>query len=42
MTIKLFKELMDKYTQNREKWILKNGTDEGFDDWFTDQVEDAE
>ena len=32
------KELMEKYTENRERWIAKFGTEEGFDEWFTKQV----
>lgn len=41
MTAVILKELMDKYTEYREKWISKNGTDEGFNEWFTKQVTGA-
>lgn len=33
-----FKELMDKYTSYRAIWIEKNGNDEAFDKWFTEQI----
>ena len=33
-----FEELMTKYNENRAKWIKLNGSDEGFDEWFTSQV----
>ena len=32
------KELMNKYDENRQKWIERFGSDEGFDKWFTKQV----
>ena len=32
------KELMQKYDENRQKWIERFGSDEGFDKWFTQQV----
>jgi hypothetical protein len=33
-----FGEIMDNYDQARERWIQEKGTDEGFDEWFTDQT----
>lgn len=35
---KLLKELMEKYNQYRELWIIKYHTDYGFNEWFTKQV----
>jgi len=35
----LMAELMSKYDEQRAKWLAKYGTDEGFNDWFTQQVE---
>ena len=32
------KELMKQYDAKRAEWIVRNGDDEGFDDWFTAQV----
>lgn len=32
------KELMKQYDAKRSEWIVRNGDDEGFDDWFTAQV----
>lgn len=37
-TVEAFKELMDKFDENRASWIQKFGSDEGFDAWFTSQV----
>jgi hypothetical protein len=37
-TVEAFKELMEKYNENRIAWIGKFGSDEGFDAWFTKQV----
>ena len=36
-----FGELMNKFDKNREHWIAQNGTDEGFNEWFTSQVEEV-
>ena len=33
-----FVELMTKFDENRARWIVQNGTDEGFNEWFTSQV----
>jgi ribosomal protein L37E len=32
------KELMKQYDMHREEWVKAQGDDEGFNDWFTDQV----
>lgn len=32
------RELMAAYDTNRAKWIAENGTDAGFNNWFTEQV----
>lgn len=34
----LLEELMRRYNEAREAWIILHGTDEGFDVWFTEQV----
>ncbi len=31
------RELMDKYDNSRETWILTHGNDDGFNDWFNTQ-----
>ena len=31
-------ELMEKFRKYRDLWIKENGTVDGFNDWFTDQV----
>ena len=36
---KTIKELMGKYDLYRAWWMNENGLDEGFDDWFTKQIE---
>ena len=36
-----FGELMNKFDENREQWIAQNGTDDGFNEWFTSQVEEV-
>ena len=37
-TVEAFAELMNKYNENRAKWMTKYGSDAGFDVWFTEQV----
>lgn len=32
------RELMTAFNVYRAKWIDENGSDEGFNDWFTQQV----
>lgn len=32
------KELMEKYDLFREEWIKSFGSDNGFDEWFTEKV----
>jgi len=32
------RELMAAYDETRAQWIEENGTDAGFDNWFSDQV----
>ena len=34
----VIREIMTAYATYRAKWIERFGTDEGFDDWFTKQV----
>lgn len=34
----LIRELMKQYDERRAVWIEINGTDEGFNHWFTQQV----
>ena len=36
-----FVELMTKFDENHAQWIVQNGTDEGFNEWFTSQVEEV-
>ena len=36
---KTIKELMEKYDQYRDWWMNENGSDGGFDGWFTKQIE---
>ena len=36
---KTIRELMNKYDQYRDWWMNENGSDEGFDGWFTKQIE---
>ena len=31
-------ELMNKFDENRAKWISQYGSDYGFNEWFTKQV----
>ena len=31
-------EILGKYIEYRERWIKENGSDKGFDTWFTKQV----
>jgi hypothetical protein len=33
-----FKTVMEKYDEHRTKWIAKFGSDEGYNQWFTQQV----
>ena len=35
----IIKEIMDAYDHYRKLWIDKNGTDEGFDTWFSKQTQ---
>ena len=37
-TQEALKEMMEKYNENREKWVAQFGTDDGFNEWFTSQV----
>jgi hypothetical protein len=32
------KELMEKYNEYKEKWMEVNGSDKGYNEWFTAQV----
>jgi hypothetical protein len=34
----VIRELMEQYDSRKEAWIKTNGTDTGFDTWFTKQV----
>jgi flagellar biosynthesis chaperone FliJ len=36
--VNTIRELMEKYNEYRTKWVAENGSDEGFDTWFTGQV----
>ncbi len=36
-----FGELMNEFDENRARWIAQNGTDEGFNEWFTSRVEEV-
>lgn len=33
-----FEEMMNKYNENRQRWIAEKGNDRGFDEWFTAQI----
>jgi hypothetical protein len=33
-----FGELMNKFDENRARWIDEKGSDKGFNEWFTSQV----
>ena len=35
---KNFKEIMNNYNIKRQEWIIKYGTEKGFDEWFTKQI----
>ena len=37
-SVEAFKELMEKYNENRAAWVQKFGNDNGFDAWFTKEV----
>lgn len=37
-TAAALQDLMTQYNNYRAKWIASNGTDAGFDAWFTKQV----
>ncbi len=37
-TAEAIKELMEKFNERRDEWIKKFGSDDGFNEWFTDQV----
>lgn len=34
----VIRELMEQYDSRKAEWIKTNGTDAGFDTWFTKQV----
>lgn len=34
----LLKEIMDKYTEARDKWIALYGNDNHFNEWFSTQI----
>jgi len=36
-----FGELMNKFDENRKQWIAQKGSDKGFNEWFTSQVEEV-
>ncbi len=38
----IIREIMTAYDTNRELWIEKHGTDEGFNDWFRLQTTKAD
>lgn len=38
----LIDELMRQYDKNRDRWIKKFKNDNGFNNWFTQQVENRE
>jgi len=38
MAIETIRELMNVYNESRNAWIVKFGSDEGFNQWFTKQV----
>jgi hypothetical protein len=38
MTKEIIKEMMEKYNENKAKWISEFGTEKGFDAWFTKQA----
>ena len=31
-------KIIDKYPENKAKWIQANGTDEGFEQWYIEQI----
>jgi len=35
---KAIKEMMEKYNENRARWIAEFETDEGFHEWYTEQI----
>ena len=35
----IIRELMQRWDEYRAKWIDAHGTEEGFSDWFTAQVQ---
>ncbi len=37
-TSEAIKEMMEVYSDRRDKWIATFGNDEGFNAWFTTQV----
>jgi hypothetical protein len=37
-TAEAIKELMNKFDENRARWIERFGSDKGFNEWFTKQV----
>ena len=38
LTPETFSEIMNKYDEYLEKWILMYGTEQGFDTWFIKQI----
>jgi len=38
MNSNLIKEVMEMYNTYRTKWIKENGSDHGFNEWFTYQI----
>jgi hypothetical protein len=37
-TQKALKEMMEMYEVNRQKWLEQFGTEEGFNEWFTQSI----
>jgi hypothetical protein len=38
LTPTILEEMMTRYNEYLEKWILKYGSEEGFNEWFTSQI----
>ena len=41
-TAEIIEELMNRYDETRQEWINWTGSDEGSNEWFTEQVMKAE
>jgi len=37
-TAMILRELIAKYDEKRKMWVERYGTDEGFNEWFTNQI----